>query len=48
MKGKSTIKATCRIAASMAAANGAAVQDVPYAELRERLAADGQIVNLQK
>ena len=35
-------------AASMAAANGAAVQDVPYAELRKRLAADGQIVNLQK
>ena len=35
-------------AASMAAANGAAVQDVPYAALRKRLDADGQIVNLQK
>ena len=31
-------------AASMAAANGAAVQDVPYAELRERLDADGQVI----
>ena len=35
-------------AASMAAVNGAAVQDLPYAELRERLDTDGQIVNLQK
>jgi len=31
-------------AASMAAANGAAVQDVPYGELCERLLADGQVV----
>ena len=31
-------------AASMAAANGTAVQDVPYDELRERLLADGQVI----
>lgn len=35
-------------AASMAAANGAAVQDVPYAELRKRLDADGQVITLKK
>ena len=35
-------------AASMAAVNGAAVQDVPYAELRERLDADGQVITLKK
>ena len=34
-------------AASMAAANGTAVQDVPYGELRERLLADGQVVDLR-
>lgn len=33
-------------AASMAAANGTAVQDVPYAKLRERLDADGQVMSL--
>ena len=31
-------------AASMAAANGVAVQDVPYGELRERLISDGQVI----
>ncbi|MBP5791934.1 MAG: glycoside hydrolase family 97 catalytic domain-containing protein, partial [Kiritimatiellae bacterium] len=35
-------------AASMAAANGAPVQDVPYAELRDRLIADGQVISLEK
>ena len=33
-------------AASMAAAKGAAVQDVPYNELSTRLAADGQVMEL--
>ena len=35
-------------AASLAAANGVAVQDVPYATLRTRLVADGQIVDFAK
>lgn len=35
-------------AASMTAANGAAVQDVPYAELRGRLLSDGQVMELGK
>ncbi len=35
-------------AASMAAANGSAVQDVPYAELRKRLLGDGQVIKLGK
>ena len=35
-------------AASLAAANGVAVQDVPYAELRAGLEADGQIVDFAK
>ena len=43
MKGKSTIKAMRRIAASMAAANGAA-PDIGIYEFD----GDGQIVNLQK
>ena len=33
-------------AAAIACAKSAAVQDVPYAELRERLLADGQVVEL--
>ena len=33
-------------AASMSAASGAAVQDVPYAALRARLLSDGQVVEL--
>ena len=36
------------LAASMAAANGSAVQDVPYAELSERLLEDGQVMTLKK
>ena len=35
-------------AASMAAASGAAVQDVPYGELAARLEADGQVLSLSK
>ncbi|MBQ3747963.1 MAG: FAD-dependent oxidoreductase, partial [Kiritimatiellae bacterium] len=34
-------------AAAIACAENAAVQDVPYAELRERLVADGQVVELR-
>ena len=34
-------------AASMAVAKDAAVQDVPYAELSERLLADGQVITLR-
>ncbi|MBO7683967.1 MAG: FAD-dependent oxidoreductase [Kiritimatiellae bacterium] len=33
-------------AASIAAASGAAVQDVPYEQLRARLSADGQVIGL--
>ena len=35
-------------AASMSVAKGVAVQDVSYVELRERLSADGQVVDLAK
>ena len=35
-------------AASMTAVNSTAVQDVPYAELRKRLDADGQVITLKK
>ena len=34
-------------AGAMAAANDSAVQDVPYAALRERLLADGQVLNFK-
>jgi hypothetical protein len=35
-------------AASLAVADSVAVQDVPYAKLRERLTADGQVISLAK
>ena len=35
-------------AASLAAANGTAVQDIPYEALRERLEADGQVLQIVK
>jgi hypothetical protein len=33
-------------AASLAVAGGSSVQDVPYATLRKRLVADGQVIEL--